>query len=230
MNLVSRVCLYVRHEVECLRHVVHPSSKLGSYCFVLFMIVSCAIISILLIVFSFRSATDEVLAVRPGRDALSYAIVVDAGSSGSRGHLYKWPPHSGNPHHLLDLQPVTDIRGNAMLKTVTPGLSSLASRPEAALEYFRPILDFATAHIPLGKQKNTPIYVLATAGMRLLNYTAGDSQFLDCWNHGELQLHCRPEQCSGDFWQRGGGFSVDCCQLRPQQVPAACRRQSRDSC
>ena len=32
---------------------------------------------------------------------LHYAVVMDAGSSGTRAYIYSWPQHSGDPHQLL---------------------------------------------------------------------------------------------------------------------------------
>ena len=49
-----------------------------------------------------------------------------------------------------------------------PGLSSLKDNPVGALDYITPLLEFALAHIPSEKVKETPLYILATAGMRLL--------------------------------------------------------------
>ena len=34
-------------------------------------------------------------------DSVNYAVVMDAGSSGTRAYLYSWPQHSGDPHQLL---------------------------------------------------------------------------------------------------------------------------------
>ena len=56
-------------------------------------------------------------------DAFNYAIVIDAGSSGSRAYLYFWPEHSGNPKSLLKIDPLVDKNGEPLVKAVSPGLS-----------------------------------------------------------------------------------------------------------
>lgn len=43
-----------------------------------------------------------------------------------------------------------------------------AAAPEQATPYLRPLLQFAAAHVPAQKHKETPLYILCTAGMRLL--------------------------------------------------------------
>ncbi|KAK1211436.1 ENTP7 diphosphohydrolase, partial [Pygoscelis papua] len=43
-----------------------------------------------------------------------------------------------------------------------------AAAPEQATPYLRPLLQFAAAHVPAQKHKETPLYTLCTAGMRLL--------------------------------------------------------------
>ena len=67
-----------------------------------------------------------------------YAIVIDAGSSGSRAYLYAWPSHSGDMHELLKIRPLvlkikskqnldgsssSSIREEPLVEKVTPGLS-----------------------------------------------------------------------------------------------------------
>lgn len=49
-----------------------------------------------------------------------------------------------------------------------PGISVTAAAPEQATPYLRPLLQFAAAHVPSRKHKETPLYILCTAGMRLL--------------------------------------------------------------
>lgn len=48
------------------------------------------------------------------------------------------------------------------------GISTLAKTPSQASDYLNPLLSFAAAHVPKNKHKETPLYILCTAGMRLL--------------------------------------------------------------
>ncbi|XP_042657494.1 ectonucleoside triphosphate diphosphohydrolase 4 isoform X3 [Tyto alba] len=73
---------------------------------------------------------------------LNYGIVVDCGSSGSRIFVYCWPRHNG--------------------------ISEFASSPEKVSDYISPLLSFAAEHVPRAKHKETPLYILCTAGMRIL--------------------------------------------------------------
>lgn len=101
--------------------------------------------------------------------ALNYGIVVDCGSSGSRVFVYYWPPHNGNPHTLLDIRQMRDHDHKPVVKKIKPGISTLANIPAKASSYLKPLLSFAAAHVPQSKHKETPLYILCTAGMRLLS-------------------------------------------------------------
>ena len=98
---------------------------------------------------------------------IHYAVVLDAGSSGTRTYLFSWPDHCGDKHELLKISPLLQ-GGEPMVKKATPGLSSLGETPDNAFEYIRPLLMFASNTIPKEKHKETSLYILATAGMRLL--------------------------------------------------------------
>ncbi|XP_041369282.1 ectonucleoside triphosphate diphosphohydrolase 7-like [Gigantopelta aegis] len=100
---------------------------------------------------------------------LHYGIVIDCGSSGSRVYVYFWPPHSGNPGELLNIQQLKDKNDNLVMKKVTPGISELDERPHDASEHIRPLLDFASQYIPKDQHKETSLYILATAGMRMIS-------------------------------------------------------------
>ena len=49
------------------------------------------------------------------------------------------------------------------------GISTFANDPSGASDYLLPLLDFAEKHVPKSKHKETPLYILATAGMRMLS-------------------------------------------------------------
>lgn len=44
----------------------------------------------------------------------------------------------------------------------------MAKTPEKASDYIHPLLSFAAQHIPKNKHQETPLYILCTAGMRIL--------------------------------------------------------------
>ncbi|KAI9008191.1 nucleoside phosphatase GDA1/CD39, partial [Gaertneriomyces semiglobifer] len=91
-----------------------------------------------------------------------YGIVVDAGSSGSRVQIYSWV----NPM-LPRIQTADEKSENWQMKQ-EPGISTFGEYPSKVGEHLKPLLDYAMTVIPSKKHKYTPIYLLATAGMRLL--------------------------------------------------------------
>lgn len=54
-------------------------------------------------------------------NSLHYGIVIDCGSSGSRIYVYFWPPHSGNPQDLLNIQQLLDDEHKPVVKKISPG-------------------------------------------------------------------------------------------------------------
>ena len=55
------------------------------------------------------------------------------------------------------------------------GISSLVDHPSQASSYLEPLLDFAAQQIPSDKHMETPLYILATAGMRMLSLADQES-------------------------------------------------------
>uniref|UniRef100_A0A7N8X3C1 Ectonucleoside triphosphate diphosphohydrolase 7-like n=1 Tax=Mastacembelus armatus TaxID=205130 RepID=A0A7N8X3C1_9TELE len=57
---------------------------------------------------------------------------------------------------------------SSILEILPLSISTLAKTPTQASDYLHPLLSFAAAHVPENKHKETPLYILCTAGMRLL--------------------------------------------------------------
>ncbi|XP_037997107.1 ectonucleoside triphosphate diphosphohydrolase 7 isoform X3 [Motacilla alba alba] len=116
----------------------------------------------------YLARAEELTATDTEDSSLNYGVVVDCGSSGSRVFVYFWPPHNGNPHDLLDIKQMRDRSSRPVVKKIKPGISVTGAAPEQATPYLRPLLRFAAAHVPPRKHRETPLYILCTAGMRLL--------------------------------------------------------------
>ncbi|KAF8643774.1 hypothetical protein AX16_008793 [Volvariella volvacea WC 439] len=104
-----------------------------------------------------------------------FGIVIDAGSSGSRLQIYSWrDPRTiqverGSPlsYTLPKVEKGTQTSEDWVYK-VEPGISSFAENPAGVANYLHPLIDHARNHVPPSLQHETPIFLLATAGMRLL--------------------------------------------------------------
>lgn len=86
-----------------------------------------------------------------------YVVMIDAGSSGSRVHVYRF----SNCHKAPELL------GEEFLM-IEPGLSSYAPDAEAAARSLDPLLRVALLAVPEESRSCTPIAVKATAGLRKL--------------------------------------------------------------
>ena len=119
----------------------------------------------------------------PGIDAVTvHGLMIDAGSTGSRMHIYEWQPRVlRNEQDVQDAVagnklsfPGTDSRWTERLR---PGLASFGSiendveLQKAVANYLAPLLDFAKTvlHTKHESWGDYPIYLRATAGMRILD-------------------------------------------------------------
>jgi len=117
-----------------------------------------------------------------------YGIVIDAGSSGSRLQVYSWLDHAvakddrlarGDSIAVLPKVEKGVESGEDWTLKVEPGISSLADNPDGVASYLAPLFEHARSIIPPSQLASTPVYLLATAGMRLLS----SSQSSDILEH-----------------------------------------------
>lgn len=87
-----------------------------------------------------------------------YGIMMDAGSTGSRTHVYSFDFH---PDGSIALE-------GEVFEEVKPGLSSFRGDPEAAAASIRPLMETAARIVPSAAVRCTPIALKATAGLRLI--------------------------------------------------------------
>lgn len=95
-----------------------------------------------------------------------YAIIIDSGSSGSRAIVYEYISDPKNdPSGLPKIKQI-------LRKKTKPGLSAFGKKKEGTYDiwddHFEELVDKAKKVIPSNMHGSTPIYVQATAGMRLL--------------------------------------------------------------
>nr|VZI30049.1 unnamed protein product [Spirometra erinaceieuropaei] len=97
-----------------------------------------------------------------------YAIVVDAGSSGSRIFVYCVDTENSPPGEIPIITLCKDAEDKPIVKKKTPGISSFAGRTSEVEPYISDLIQLASDYIPAVAHSSTPLYILATAGMRLL--------------------------------------------------------------
>ncbi|XP_049688988.1 ectonucleoside triphosphate diphosphohydrolase 8-like isoform X2 [Accipiter gentilis] len=89
-----------------------------------------------------------------------YGLVFDAGSTHTALYIYRWPTDKENGTGIVSQVEACTVSG--------PGISSYADNPAGAGASLKPCLDKAMKIIPAEQQRETPAYLGATAGMRLL--------------------------------------------------------------
>ncbi|KAJ8009481.1 hypothetical protein DPEC_G00089330 [Dallia pectoralis] len=97
---------------------------------------------------------------RPANSShIFYGVMFDAGSTGTRIHVYTFIRK--NPEEL----PVLD---NEVFHSIKPGLSAYADMPEMGAYTVSELLKVAKNTVPRLEWKRTPLVLKATAGLRLL--------------------------------------------------------------
>ncbi|KAF5377874.1 hypothetical protein D9615_006769 [Tricholomella constricta] len=100
----------------------------------------------------------------PGGSLVQYALMIDAGSTGSRIHIYKFNNCGSSPSYEWEV-----------FNQTQPGLSDYAEDPLGAARSLDVLMAEAVRIVPEQLRKCTPVAVKATAGLRFLpGSQAGD--------------------------------------------------------
>lgn len=135
-----------------------------------------------------------------------WGVVLDAGSSGTRLHIYKWddPVQTSKNASMTatELHTLPKLMTDKSWTQITrPGVSSYATNPAKVGDSLKGLVDNALKIIPKEQIKTTPIYLLATAGMRLLPETQ--------------QTAIKKQICT---YLKTTGFSIPNCNLQIQVI------------
>lgn len=88
-----------------------------------------------------------------------YGIMFDAGSTGTRIHVYTFVQKASGQLPFLE---------GEIFDSVKPGLSAFVDQPKQGAETVQELLEVAKDSIPRSHWKRTPVVLKATAGLRLL--------------------------------------------------------------
>ncbi|XP_058039104.1 ectonucleoside triphosphate diphosphohydrolase 3 isoform X2 [Ahaetulla prasina] len=91
---------------------------------------------------------------------LKYGIVLDAGSSRTTVYVYEWPAEKENNTGVVSQTFKCNVKG--------PGISSYGSNPQEIAMPINDCMNKVKEKIPFHLHKSIPVYLGATAGMRLL--------------------------------------------------------------
>ncbi|KAJ9654357.1 Golgi apyrase [Neophaeococcomyces mojaviensis] len=100
----------------------------------------------------------------------NYGVVLDAGSSGTRVYVYRWLKNALARAQIEGTSRLPELETkDKWTKKVHPGVSTFGETPElVGNDHLKGLVDHALRFIPKDSVLNTPIFLLATAGMRLL--------------------------------------------------------------
>ncbi|XP_061442022.1 ectonucleoside triphosphate diphosphohydrolase 3 isoform X2 [Rhineura floridana] len=117
----------------------------------------CLLLSIAIIVTLTLVQVNQKEVLSPG---LKYGIVLDAGSTRTTAYVYEWPAEKENNTGVVSQTFKCNVKG--------PGISSYEGNPQGIAKPINDCMNKVKEKIPLHLHRSTPVYLGATAGMRLL--------------------------------------------------------------
>ncbi|KAI2473552.1 nucleoside phosphatase family-domain-containing protein [Annulohypoxylon bovei var. microspora] len=136
-----------------------------------------------------------------------WGVILDAGSSGTRLHIYRWLDSAkavkdASYEELHSLPNI--VTKDKWTKKIRPGISTFGEHPEdVGPDHLQELVERALDIIPDDKHADTPVFVMATAGMRLLPPTQ--------------QRAVITETCS--YFRANTRFSLPDCDTHIQVIP-----------
>ncbi|XP_019494631.1 PREDICTED: ectonucleoside triphosphate diphosphohydrolase 1 [Hipposideros armiger] len=107
---------------------------------------------------------------KPLPENVKYGIVLDAGSSHTTLYIYKWPAEKENDTGVVNQIEECQLKG--------PGISKYAQKLDEIGTYLTECMERARKVIPKSRHQETPVYLGATAGMRLLSEENEQSAYM----------------------------------------------------
>ncbi|CAN7113040.1 unnamed protein product [Brassica rapa subsp. narinosa] len=132
----------------------------------LLLVISIPIVLITLVILLMPGTTSEYALNGGGSGSKKYAVIFDAGSSGSRVHVYCFDKN-------LDLVPLENEL--ELFLQLKPGLSAYPNDPRQSANSLVTLLDKAEDSVPNELRPKTPVRVGATAGLRALGHEASEN-------------------------------------------------------
>src|SRR5688572_13358294 len=102
--------------------------------------------------------------------AAQYGVILDAGSSGTRVYVYKWknPARASKKASPEDLKRLPKLKLKEQ-KKIHPGVSTFADNvASVGPDHLQQLIKVALDEVPDDKIPETPIFLMATAGVRFL--------------------------------------------------------------
>ncbi|KAJ4886209.1 apyrase 2 [Raphanus sativus] len=130
------------------------------------LVISIPIVLITLVIVLMPGTSEYAGLKGGGSDSRKYAVIFDAGSSGSRVHVYCFD-------QKLDLVPLENEL--ELFLQLKPGLSAYPNDPRQSANSLVTLLDKAEDSVPSELRPKTPVRVGATAGLRALGHEASEN-------------------------------------------------------
>jgi apyrase len=108
---------------------------------------------------------------KPVRDP-QFSIIIDAGSSGTRIHVFAFSQQEGS-------LPLLDLNRTAVMRT-SPGVSYFVDEPGKAGKSLGKLIGFAKENVGQNRVGSTEIRLMATAGLRMVNEEVTEEILKSC--------------------------------------------------